>query len=160
LNTTVINPVLTAVVVAIRLEHREDAALLRSLDRALDDLHNGAVYEFDGDELRVVSTTRRNDGVIHVVTSSSCTCEGRARPWCRHRALFLILFTYAALRSPVTLRASLVEQMMPVGFDSPDLAEVLPPPWLLECGHAEGDCCGCMVDTIEVYYADGGELYL
>jgi hypothetical protein len=53
LNTTVINPVLTAVVVAIRLEHREDAALLRSLDRALDDLHNGAVYEFDGDELRV-----------------------------------------------------------------------------------------------------------
>jgi hypothetical protein len=101
--TPTINPILPVLATALKLELTADAAGQRAVDRALEHLAAGAVYDFDGTELRVTSYSRRHTGMIHVTDGLGCTCESAHRPWCRHRALFRLLLAALALQSPITL---------------------------------------------------------
>lgn len=107
-----ISPTMTALAMALRLEH-QDAAFHRALDKATDQLVQGTVYEFDGDELRVLSASRRGAGVIHVANTKACTCEGARHPWCWHRALVRLLFVHEAVKSPCRLRSAVLAQADP-----------------------------------------------
>lgn len=120
MNTIAIDPTFTALALAIKLAHAADVALHRAVDRALEQLQLGTPCEFDGDELRVVSASRRSEGAIQVATADSCSCEGSRHPWCWHRALARLLFASAAIQSPASLRAAIVEQTAPADLSPAD----------------------------------------
>ena len=105
---------MAALATAYKLIHEHDRAAQRAADRALGQLLEGTPYTFDGSELRVLSYSRSAEGMWHVTDGVACTCEAGAQPICRHRALYALLLAEAALRSPLVLRAQIIEQIAPL----------------------------------------------
>lgn len=88
----------------------QDASLRRALDKALTQLTNGITLDFDGTELRVVSASRRELGIVHVTDGHTCTCEGGKHSFCWHRAMFRLLFAEAAIERPAALVLAIASQ--------------------------------------------------
>lgn len=81
--------------------------------KALTNLRDAPAFAFDGSELRVVSASRRADGVWQVTDGESCTCEGRNRASCWHRRMFHLLCALVALRDAAGLRQAIIAQAVP-----------------------------------------------
>lgn len=86
-----------------------DAAL-----RALTNLRAAPAIVFDGAELRVISASRRADGVWQVTDGVDCTCEGRRHAYCWHRLAFRLLTALYALRDPAALHRAIIAQAVPL----------------------------------------------
>lgn len=134
--STPIDPVLTTLAGAMRIQFAAEPAAVRCIDRAVDHLASGLAYDFDGVELRITSWSRRGMGMIQVTDGTGCTCESHRRPWCWHRAAFRLMLAAMALSQPALLRARIVEQVSPVdvelaeegGYDEyGDFLQELPP---------------------------------
>lgn len=109
----VVEPEITFLAAALKMQLRDNPAGQRAVDRAVEQLAGNPIYEFDGVELRIVSHSR-GAAVWHVTDGVSCTCESKHREWCRHRAVYRLLFAQAALAQPALLRAKILEQYAPV----------------------------------------------
>lgn len=115
---TTLDPSMAVLAGSMKLQFSDDPAAQRAVDRAMEQLQVGAVYEFDGVELRILSFSRRKDGIWHVSDGEFCTCEAGKRPWCKHRALYRLLLAQMSLREPGLLRVKILEQNDP-GDDFP-----------------------------------------
>jgi hypothetical protein len=80
---------------------------------ALENLRDAPAFVFDGSELRVISASRRSEGVWQVTDGETCTCEGRNRASCWHRRAFALLSALEALRDAVGLRRAIIAQAVP-----------------------------------------------
>ena len=63
---------------AMKLQFADEPAARRAIDRAVVYLRSAPIYEFDGVELRVVSLSRRSEGIVYISDGHSCTCQGAA----------------------------------------------------------------------------------
>lgn len=112
-----IDPTLTTLAGAMRIQFAQEPAAVRCIDRAVDHLASGLAHEFDGVELRITSWSRRGMGMIQVTDGIGCTCESNRRPWCWHRAAFRLMLAAMALSQPALLRARIIEQVSPLDIE-------------------------------------------
>lgn len=112
--TKPIDPVLLTLATAMRIQFADDAAACRAIDRALEIVKLDLPYEFDGVELRVVSSSRRKEGIWQVTDGCVCTCEGNRFAWCRHRAFFRLLLARMVITDPTVLRVKILAQLAPL----------------------------------------------
>lgn len=132
-NQSTLTPVLLNLITAATLTNMDDESLQRCGDTLRKHLRNGVEFDFDGTELRVLSASRRMEGVCHVSDGESCTCEGARHPWCWHRLLYRVLFAQAALCGPLVLRAAIVEQAGPA---EPPVADAPVTRWANDAAYA------------------------
>lgn len=119
--TSIIDPTLTILAAAMRVQFAQEPAAVRAVDRALEILDRGLPYDFNGVALRVLSYSRSNTGLMQTTDGELCSCESRRRQFCRHRALFRLLLSQWSMTQPGFLRAKLIEQLAPAleddGYD-------------------------------------------
>jgi hypothetical protein len=136
---TATNAALVTIASAMRIQYAHEPAAIRSIDRAVEMVHDGTPHEFDGVELRVLSSSRGKAGLWQVTDGQTCSCESAHRPWCRHRTFFRLKLAEWAMVQPDFLRLKIVEQCVPpLGWDD-DAQNAADDEWATDYAQAAAD---------------------